>query len=63
MFARFLALEKSQSLPESLSDSANDSSNSDASSILVIPLVPKDDGSDDAVSRVDVDVFGLCNGV
>lgn len=63
LFGRFLAVEKLQSLPESLSDSASDSSNSEASSIFVIPLASKDDGNDDAVSRVDVDAFGLCNGV
>lgn len=63
LFGRFLTAENSQSLFESVSDSGNDSSNSEASSILVIPLVPNDDGSDDAVSRVDADVFGRCNGV
>lgn len=57
------ALANSQSLFESESDSGNDSSNSEASSILVMPLVPKDDGSDDAASRIDVDAFGRCNGV
>lgn len=53
----------SQSLFESESDSGNDSSNSEASSILVMPLAPNDDGSDDAASLIDVDAFGRCNGV
>lgn len=63
LFGLFRTVENSQSLFESESDSGNDSSNSEASSILVIPLAPKDDGSDDAVSRVVVDVFGRCKGV
>lgn len=56
-----LRVEKSQSLPESLSADSKDSSNSDASSILVIPLVPNDDGNDDAVSLGEM--FGLWSGV
>lgn len=63
LFGRCLTAVRSQSLFESESDSGNDSSNSEASSILVIVLAPKDDGSDDAVSRMVVDVFGRCNGV
>lgn len=63
LFGLFRALANSQSLFESESDSGNDSSNSEASSILVMPLVPRDDGKDVAASRIDVDAFGRCNGV